>query len=342
MHVKYVVFYLVCLLPISSFAAITPAKLLIELNNAQDFIQVKPTFSFEVLTKHLSSISILTKEQQLQWLQSLLRVSITLNDFQQAEQTIELMVVYPELKRYPNKLITLLSGSGILLRKMGYPNEAIKLLDCALQQPLSEKQKLSLLLSKGLSLRFLNRNDEAKTLYDRALGIAELNELFASKSSIYNSLGIIALEKNEHELAKSHLLKGFDVSQQVNRRSGKIISGLNLMLLAVLNDDDMLYQRLHSPISQLVESFNNNDRKHFLYWVEAGYYAANTRPLNSQHKRALLEALNSIQDINLHNTLVIKLAAQLGVNAMVRTHKFGDYTGVMLSGLKFCVSDKVS
>lgn len=314
---------------------ITANILRTQLGEAEDYLHVKPSLSAKILNENLPYLDKLNASEQLHWLQQLLRVSITLNDLEQVEQTAIRMLTYPEIKT--DKLVSILSSLGIMLRRMGYAQESIGLFNCGLAQPIdNDQQKLSLLLSKGISFRQLDDIQQASTTYDLALIVARRNNNEIFIGSIHNAMGVVALVNNDFPTAKRHLLESMQIAQRISRRSGRVIAGLNLLMLAILTEDDVLYQRLYSPIRKLTLSLNSSDRHTQLHWIEQSYQVRHGKQLNAQEQKELLSGLTNINEVSLHNLLVDKLGTILGLPTGMRLNSQRPYQGDLLTKLRQC------
>jgi tetratricopeptide (TPR) repeat protein len=246
-------------------AASLQSNLLENLSKAEDYLFVKPSISSSLLKEHLVSVKKLPTQDQLRWHQTLLRASIALNDLVQIEKTARTLLTYSEISQETDKLVSLLSGLGIFMRRLGHHNESIWLFKCGLKQPnLNAKQQLSLLLSKGISLRQLGELVEADVIYDQALELAILHDEKIFESAIRNTIGILALYQHDLSRAKKYFVKSMQISQQILRRSGHVIAGLNLLMVSVLEKDPTLYKRLHSRIRRLTLAGINKDRHLFV------------------------------------------------------------------------------
>lgn len=328
---------LAILFVLTSEAKLTEQALLNDLAKAEDYLHVKPSISSAILSENLEHIALLNKQAQLRWLQNLLRVSVTLNNLSQIESAASLMLVYPELKDSNDKIITLLSSIGIMMRRLGDMEKSIAVFDCALQQSIvSYKQYLSLITSKGISLRHLGKTNEAEQLYQSALVLAKQHNNDTYQSTLYNALGLTALERGNYGLAKQNFVQGMQISQRIARRSGQIITGLNLLLLAIVEHDELLYLRLHSPISSLTKASKNSDRHIYLLLLENAFQVTQGMELPVGQEKLLAEKLDQIKDISLHNLLLKHLAKPLQIDAQPKEIVQIQYSGELLAYTSFC------
>ena len=320
-------------------AKLKSEDLLIKLSDAQDFLRVKPSFSSKILKQHLADIDQLTVTEQLTWLQSLLRSSIALNDLREVESTVRLMLVYPELEKQTDKFVSLLSSLGIFLRRTGHPHESILLFDCALKQAITnEKQKISLLISKGNSLSYLDKNELAKASFGDALKLSKQTDSKVFISAIYNTLGILAIKEQDYSLAREYLLEALQLSQRISRRSGQIVAGLQLMMVAILDNDPELYQKLHYRISRLTLASESESRHAYLYWIEKAYQVSQGKRLSALEQEELLQKLEQIKPLSIgyYNQLVDKLAKPLGIKRELVIQEYSTYQGDLLNHLDQC------
>lgn len=323
----------------SASAATKPEYLLNQLSEAKDFLRVKPSLSSKLLKQDLANIGLLSRNEQLTWHQYLLRASIALNDLKQVESTVRAMLSYPELKQETDKFVSMLSSLGIFLRRTGYPIESIWLFDCGLKQPIKiNKQRISLLISKANSLSYLNKNSQAKAVYAQALELAEKNSANVYISAIYNTMGILAIKEGEFTLAKEYLVNGLQLSQRISRRSGQVVAGLQLLRLSILDDDPMLYDKLHYRISRLILAGKSEVRQDYLFWIEKAHKVSKGKKLTAKEQELLSEKLKKIEvtSIGLYNQLVETLAKPLGIESTPIIKEYSAYQGDILNYIQQC------
>lgn len=314
--------------------------LLKKLEEAQDYLSYSPEVASNTLKKHLPYVNQLTSEQQLKWHQNLLRASITLTDLPQIESSVKAMLQNPQLDNHPNIYATVLSSTGIFLRKLGHFEESLVLFDCGLElNRLLARQKLSLQISKGHSLRQLGRVEEAKSLYLEALDLATQVNNQVIKSVIFNALGNTAFERRDHKMARYYFLNALNLSQEISRLSGQMFSGLYLMTLALIENDFTLYSRLHSPTSLLVENTENQDRKAHLFWLEMAYKVKNKIELTDENIVELKRYIVNIKEVKLHNVLVSRFGQLFGIGSELRLKKSSPYHGTLMNQFTSCVTE---
>lgn len=314
-------------------------SLLSKLSEAKDYLRIQPSVSSRILKKHLPNIAQLTINEQLSWHQNLLRASIALNDLNQVEQTVKVMLSYPELEKETDKFVSLLSSLGIFLRRKGHPHESILLFNCGLEQPIkNEKQRISLLISKGSSLSSLNQHSQAKATYAQALQLAKQLNAEVLISATYNTLGIMSLKEGDYTLAKEYLINALQLSQNISRRSGQIVAGLQLLRLSILNNEPMLYDRLHYRISRLTLVSESEVRHAYLFWIEKAHKVSKGNKLSAQEQNELLNKINQIKPISvsLYNQLVETLAEPMGISTLAVIAESNVYHGDLLKGIHHC------
>ncbi|TWX68744.1 hypothetical protein ESZ36_09730 [Colwellia demingiae] len=314
-------------------------SLLSKLSEAEDYLRIQPSVSSRILKKHLANIGQLSINDQLTWHQNLLRASIALNDLNQVEKTVKVMISYPELEKETDKFVSLLSSLGIFLRRTGHPHESILLFNCGLEQPIkNDKQIISLLISKGSSLSSLNKYSQAKATYAQALQLAKQQNAEVLISAIYNSLGIMALKEGNYSLAKEYLINALQLSQKISRRSGQIVAGLQLLRLSILNNEPMLYDRLHYRISRLTLVSESDVRHAYLFWIEKAHKVSRGHKLSSPEQDELLGKLDQIKPISvsLYNQLVETLAEPMGITSLALMNESSEYQGDLLNDIHQC------
>lgn len=336
---RFLVILLIISTSHSAIAEPTAEKLLAKMAEAKDYLRVKPSVSSQILKQYLGNIGKLTKDEQLRWHQSLLRSSIALNDLKQVESSVRVMLSYPELEQQTDKFVSMLSTLGIFLRRSGHPQESLLLFNCGLRQPIKEtKQRISLLISKGNSLSYLNKNDQARSSYAKALQLANKTNAEVFKSAIYNTLGILAIKEENYVLAKDNLINALQLSQNISRRSGQIVAGLQLMMLSVLTNNPELYDRLHYRISRLTLASNNDSRHAYLFWIEKAHKVSKGKVLTIEEQEELLKKLEQIKPVNigLYNQLVEKFAKPFGLVSKPVVKEYSPYKGDLLNHIQQC------
>jgi len=336
---KPLIFIIIFLITYPAGAETKSDDLLSKLSEAKDYLRVKPSVSSKILKQDLANIAQLSINEQLTWHQNLLRASISLNDLKQVESTVRAMLAYPALEKETDKFVSLLSSLGIFLRRTGYPQESIWLFNCGLRQPIkNNKQKISLLISKANSFTYLNKNSQAKITYAQALQLAEQNSADIYISAIYNTLGILAIKEGDYKLAKEYLIKALQLSQRIARRSGQIVAGIQLLRLSILDNDPVLYDRLHYRISRLILASDNEVRHAYLFWLEKAHKVSQGKKISALEQEQLLVKLKQIEStsIGLYNQLVEKLAKPLGIKSIPIIKEYSPYQGDLLNYLNWC------
>ena len=322
---------------------ISAETLLSKLKEAEDYLSYSPEIASKTLKTYLPYVHQLTAEQELSWHQNLLRASITLTDLSQVERSVRAMLTLPRLTEYPDKYVSVLSSTGIFMRKLGHLEESIKLFDCGLQvNRLLARQKLSLLISKGHSLRQLNKVSEAKALYLEAIDLARLTNNQLIKSVTFNALGNTALDAGDRELAKYYFLNALNISQQISRRSGQMFSALYLMTIALIDNDFMLYQRLYSPTSLQVAQSENDDRKVHLFWLEKAHKVKLNKRLTAEERQQLKSRLSYIKEVKLHNMLAFQFGQLFDLELELKPKKLTRYQGSLMTFFNDCSATKSS
>lgn len=316
----------------------TEKTLLLKLAEAQDYLSYSPEIASNILKTHLPYIDTLPNDKQLSWHQNLLRASISLTDLVQLELSVKAMLNNPELNNHPNIYATVLSSTGIFMRKLGHLDESIVLFNCGLSlNRLLARQKLSLLISKGHSLRQLGKIEEAKSLYLEALDIANQVDNQVIRSVIFNALANTAFERQDFKMARYYYLNALHLSQKIARLSGQMFSGLYLMTIALIENDFTLYNRLYSPTNLLVEKTENQDRKAHFYWLEMAFKVKNNGRLSIEEKSLLKQHLYNIKEMKLHNVLVSHFGKLLNVDSEIKLKKSSEYKGSLMTQFASCL-----
>lgn len=326
--------WFVCL---SVNAASSATKTVAHLTEAQQYQLLKPERSFNILQQYATDIHQLSQEDQLHWYQTLLRVSITLGKMDQVESSIKAMLAFKALVT-PDKVATIVSSLGIYMRNQGHHEESIWLFKCGLSQSINSTQRTRLLVSLGISLRQLNRLPEAQAIYQQALVLAQQDINNAPVNSIYNSIGVLALQENNLLQARENFILSMHYAQQKLKRSGHILAGLNLLLVSILQKDFTLYHRLHSPISRLTLSSQNTDWQTYLLWLEKTYQVLHKQPLTPEDGQQLVASLKHLKSFSIHNVLISRLSQYLNVKMDLKVRPHSEYQGDLLNHMPMCTT----
>lgn len=134
------------------------------------------------------------------------------------------------------------------------------------------------------------------------------------------------------------MIKALQLSQRISRRSGQIVAGLQLLRLSILDNEPILYDRLHYPISRLTLASENEVNHAYLFWIEKAHQVSKGKELTAYEQEQLSEKLKQIEatSVGLYNQLVEKLAKPLGIKSTSIIKEYKAYQGDLLSHIHQC------
>ena len=138
------------------------------------------------------------------------------------------------------------------------------------------------------------------------------------------------------------MINALQLSQNISRRSGQIVAGLQLLRLSILSDEPMLYDRLHYRISRLTLVSESEVRHAYLFWIEKAHKVSKGNKLSVQEKEQLLSKLEQIRPISvsLYNQLVETLAGPMGITMLSLINESNIYQGDLLNAIHQCKNIK--
>lgn len=282
------------------------------LYQAEGFLSVAPERSYEILTKE-SVIDALRENDQLRWHMALSRASRSQRDYKQMQNSLELALGMSHTADFQKELPTLLDTIGVLLRNKGNVEGAKLCYLCALKYPTSNQDKISILGNYSIAL--IHENDfvaaqkvitVAKNL---ALGLPNKVQI----AKLENGLGVIAFELEDFAAAITHLKASFQIHQEVSKRDSIIIVGINLLLTAVMINDNKLYERLHPTISRLVNNSQSKAIEASLFWVDSAFQKRQNVVIDEQWKNQLQSSFQNLANDRIKALYKEHLATKLGV-----------------------------
>ena len=131
--------------------------------------------------------------------------------------------------------------------------------------------------------------------------------------SLHNNLGAIHLDNRqlrEVVVEFKSALKGFE---KIDKRSGTLISLLNLHLTFLIDNNNLSFDRLFERTSRLVHAYPDNTKKAYLYWLLISRQYKNGPVLDDTIKRLLLSHFNSLEGDSLKRLIKSHLVLRLGV-----------------------------
>ncbi|TMP37336.1 tetratricopeptide repeat protein [Pseudoalteromonas rubra] len=303
------------LIPLTIWAA-TPSQIIDKLQEAEDYLTVDPATTLSLLAQ-IDEVEGLPTSLFLRWHLIRLRAAVPTHQMKMMEYSLEAIFTHHTHPYFIEKLPTAMSALGIWLRRHDYLNDARLSLECAYKHAQSDQQRLILTNSLALVSRQLGDYEKAQRLYGRANSIADKAGITSKNGIIANNLGIIALELGNVAEAERQFRKALASYQEIDKRSGQISAGVNLLFAFIIQEQLLNYQRLYGPTSRLTESFPNETKQAMLLWVNARFMQLEGYSVSQQTKASLKLAYAQLQDDNIRRLVFQHLAKPLGVDVLL-------------------------
>ncbi len=288
-------------------------QLSLVLLEAEDYLSVKPSKSLAMLSIK-SDLSLLSESQFFRWHITIIRAAVSLNNLPLIESSIKQLLAHKSSAEFEHQIVSILSGVGIWLRKSGYLKQARQTLLCALTHNKSDNKKVKLLTSLAIVSRHLDQNENAIKAYNLAKHIAKDKNITTLLATIENNLGVLALESDNIIMAESYFRNALAMYQLNSNRSGNVLSGINLLQIFLIRNQQQNYQRLSPSITRLTEAFPNETRKSTLFWLKTVFKTRQGLTLNKHMLLQLEKSLYNIEDRKLQLSLLKHFAKELNVN----------------------------
>ncbi|BBN83323.1 hypothetical protein PA25_33080 [Pseudoalteromonas sp. A25] len=284
-----------------------------ELSRAQYFMRSNPAKSLAILNK-IPHVESLPDDQQVTFYALKLRTSLTLNHLDDIDPILETLFKLDDKPAFANKIVSVLSGTGIWLRKTNYFDAAQHVFSCALKHADTSSQQISILISSAIVARYKKDYTLAKSIYEEATPIAQrLNDQRAI-ATIDNNLGTIAMDQGNIKQAEMRFRDALSAFQLANNYSGHLNSGINLLFTFVLQNKSIDFQRLYPHISQLSNEYSDESKKAYLFWVNSAFqYTQGVKP-NDMQRQELLSTFDKLAGPQLKTLIKNHLASLMGVN----------------------------
>ncbi|NOU50226.1 tetratricopeptide repeat protein [Pseudoalteromonas sp. JBTF-M23] len=296
-----------------------------EISRAQYFMRSDPEQSLAILNK-IPHVEKLPDEQQVAFYILKLRTSLTLNYLDDIDPILETLFKLDDKPAFANKIVTILSGTGIWLRKTNYFDAAQHVFSCALKHADKSSQRVSLLISSAIVARYKKDYALAKSIYIEAGNIAMRLDDVRAMATIKNNLGTIAMDQGNIKEAETRFREALSAFQLANNHSGHINSGMNLLFTFVLLNKNIDFLRLHPHISELSNEYPDESKKAYLFWIYSAYQYAQGIKLTEKQSKELLSEFDKLAGPQLKTLIKIHLASLIGIDvptvAHIATKKF--------------------
>ena len=103
------------------------------------------------------------------------------------------------------------------------------------------------------------------------------------------------------------------LNQKISKRSGHIISGINLLQVFLIQNDFLSYQRLYPSISRLAADFSDKNKSAHLFIVHSAFLVRSGTETSPSDKTALSQAFERLQSRKLQDSLMLHFSADLNI-----------------------------
>ncbi|GAA0857364.1 tetratricopeptide repeat protein [Aliiglaciecola litoralis] len=308
------------------------------LKEAQDHLVVLPEKSLTILDKNSHKITVANDEQQAQWHFIAMLAAVSVADLDRLHAALISFEPLSNTEYYQAHLDQILSALGIWFRRSGYLNDAKASYLCSLEKSSTEHSKLRALLNLGVVERNLNHFAQAKEINLIALDIATNIESETYIAVLQNNLGILAISEKRYMDASAHFTKALELNEKLNRRSGELISSMNLLLAFLYQDNSLYFERMVDRAQRkLLLSPDDTARESYLNILKA-INSARTIPSSlEQSRQVILANIERVNDKGIQ-LLLTPLINQLGVQYNIQQQQSLDtiYQGPLLEQFSMC------
>lgn len=283
------------------------------LDEAQDYLTVDPSYTLKLLGQ-VSNIESLPPALFVRLHIIALRAYVPTNQLDNMLNSLDALFSHSDEPYFIDNATAVLSGLGIWLRRNRYLEDSQVSLECAYELAHTDKQRFTLTNSLALVSRQLNEYEKAQDLYSRLLSLAEQNEQTSLFAMIHNNLGAIDLDLGRIKNAEQHFRISLEKYQSVDKRSGIISAGINLLFAFILQEQIINFERLYEPTSNLTTAFPNDSKKALLFWLKTRFDQLEGKYLTPSIEHRLKVAYSQLEDDKIRKLVYENLASKLGID----------------------------
>jgi tetratricopeptide (TPR) repeat protein len=307
-----------------------------QLDEAEAYLTVNPAQTLKILHA-IKDLASTPQEQQMRWYLLQLRAAVPTNQIDTLYPSLEFLFSRTESEFFTQNSTSILSGLGIWLRRNDYFSDAQTALQCASDATKEPQLKLMLLNSLALVSRQIGDYKHALTIYSSAIGLAEEKGYTNVSAMFHNNMGLLALEQGDFAFAKTQLRQSLEQYQSIDKRAGVISASINLLYVALMQNDLVDFERLHDRTQALTDAFPSKTKKALLFWLKTRYDQLNQIPISEQQKVRLLLAYSELADDKVRLSVHKYLAPELNVTTQIPvTPPVKSFTAPWFSQVKVC------
>lgn len=282
------------------------------LDEAEDYLIVNPAQSIKIL-ESLSAQDKLPPKLAIRWHLLYARAAVPTSQYDQLYKSIDGVFNYHQTDYFKQNLTTILSALGIWLRHAEHLTDAHHSFKCAYKYAHNDRQRLTLTNSMALLARSQNDLIEAKALYKKSYQLAKRLALTNIIALIESNLGYIALDEGNIADAERYFRSALSNNQNIDKRAGQISTGLNLLMVFLIQENQVNFERLYSPTATLTQAFPNQAKQALLFWLEIGYKNLTEGFISQKDKLQLQTAYEQLESDKMKQLVAHYLASTLDV-----------------------------
>ncbi|GAB2683123.1 tetratricopeptide repeat protein [Aliiglaciecola aliphaticivorans] len=244
-----------------------------KLQEARDYLSVLPERSLAILSNKEHLLRISNHEILADWYDAKMIASIRVADLDQIQDALIHLSKLQNTDFSKTNRTTWLNGLGIWMRKSGFLLDAKISYLCSANNNSTEVGKVIPIMNLAIVELRLGNTQTARILYELALGIAEKHELASVFAIVENGLGNISLIEKKYPQAQVHFSEALKLNEKLQRRSGEVLSGENLLLSFLYQDKLDLFARLSDRIKRKLKRSQSGSRTAYFAILKAIYEA---------------------------------------------------------------------
>lgn len=286
---------------------------LIVLHEAMDYAVVLPEKTLSILDDNLLRLNFLDENQKAEWYATRINASVRTSDLDVLKASIIAMLEFEQSKFYQHNKQTIINGLGVWFRRSGFLQQAKVAYQCNLQFLDNNSIKVTSLLNLAIVERNLGNLDTALELNHQALDLSKKLELGNSIASINNNLGVFALVSEDYDRAEKYFSTALNMNGKLMRRSGEILSGINLLHTFLRQNRPVMFERLYGRIQYMLERFPNRTRSAYLNLVSYANDYKQNKILLADVKPMIFGQYRIIEDKGIQH-LLEPIMSELGIS----------------------------
>jgi len=283
-----------------------------KLNEAEDYLVVNPAQSIIIL-ENIKELNTAPAALFIRWHLLYARSAVPTSHYDRLYKSIDAIFQHHQADYFKQKLTTIMSALGIWLRHAEYLSDAQLSFKCAYKYAQSDRQRLTLTNSMALVARSQNDFAKARALYLNNLDLTTQLTLPNVTALIKNNLGSLALDEGNIANAERYFRSALSLNQNIDKRAGQISAGLNLLMVFLIQEHQLNFDRLYIPTATLTHAFPNKSKQALLIWLELGYKNLTGEFISQKDKHQLQAAYEQLESDKMKQLVAHYLAKKLDV-----------------------------